>query len=295
MDVFVTKFRGRRKAVLVADMDSTIVTTETLDEIAAYAGLKDKIAAITQRSMNGEIDFADRTARARGDAEGAGPLGAGDAPGSATEFCPGARTLVATMRAFRRHHGAGLRRLHLLHRPRRRGSSASTCTAPTRCWITARALTGEVGEPILDRDAKLAALNELAAKRGVKLSATLAVGDGANDLAMLQRGRARRCLLRQAGRRRAGAEPHRAYGLDLAAFRTRLSGKRIQRGTRGMKTRAAVARAPGKVALPGDGRYRRPEGRRGAGGGQGHRHLPYRRIHALRRRPGRHVPGHSRP
>jgi len=58
VDVFVTKFRGRRKAILVADMDSTIVTSETLDELAAYAGLKDQIAAITNRSMNGEIDFA---------------------------------------------------------------------------------------------------------------------------------------------------------------------------------------------------------------------------------------------
>src|SRR5271165_6020296 len=57
VDVFVAKFRGRRKAVLVADMDSTIVTSETLDELAAYAGIKDKIAEITRRSMNGELDF----------------------------------------------------------------------------------------------------------------------------------------------------------------------------------------------------------------------------------------------
>ena len=59
IDAIVTKARGRRKGLLVADMDSTIVTSETLDELAAHAGLKDRIAAITKRSMNGEIDFAE--------------------------------------------------------------------------------------------------------------------------------------------------------------------------------------------------------------------------------------------
>jgi phosphoserine phosphatase len=58
VDAITTKARGRRKGLLVADMDSTIVTTETLDEIADYAGLKEEIAAITRRSMNGEMDFA---------------------------------------------------------------------------------------------------------------------------------------------------------------------------------------------------------------------------------------------
>jgi phosphoserine phosphatase len=59
IDAIVTKARGRRKGLLVADMDSTIVTSETLDELAAHAGLKEQIAAITKRSMNGEIDFAE--------------------------------------------------------------------------------------------------------------------------------------------------------------------------------------------------------------------------------------------
>ncbi|MDE8347137.1 MAG: phosphoserine phosphatase SerB, partial [Acidocella sp.] len=93
-DVFVTRFRGRRKAVLVADMDSTIVTTETLDELAAHAGLKDEIAAITQRSMNGEIDFA-TALRARVSMLKGLSLDALERTWAATAFCPGARTLVA--------------------------------------------------------------------------------------------------------------------------------------------------------------------------------------------------------
>ena len=183
VDVLVTKFRGRRKAVFLADMDSTMITTETLDELAGYAGLKDKIAAITARSMNGEIDFAtalrERVAMLRGL-----DLSALERTWRETVFCPGARVLVATMK----HFGA-----------------TTALVSGGFTYFTARVaaelgfdihrantllddgsrLTGEVAAPILDRDAKLAALRELAAARGVKAGATLAVGDGANDLAML--------------------------------------------------------------------------------------------------------------
>jgi phosphoserine phosphatase len=184
VDVFVTKFRGRRKAVFLADMDSTIITSETLDELAAYAGIKDEIAAITARSMNGEIDFPtalrERVAMLKGL-----ELSALERTWGETRFCPGARTLLATLRHF---------------------GTTTALVSGGFTFFTARVaaelgfdihranilldngsqLTGEVAEPILDRDAKLAALNELAAKRGVKLAATMAVGDGANDLAMLE-------------------------------------------------------------------------------------------------------------
>src|SRR5271163_2188978 len=99
VDVFITKFRGRRKAVLVADMDSTMVTSETLDELAAYAGLKEQIAAITKRSMNGELDFAtalrERVAMLKGL-----DLTALERTWSGIEYCPGAKTLIATMKQF---------------------------------------------------------------------------------------------------------------------------------------------------------------------------------------------------
>ena len=184
VDVFVTKFRGRRKAVLLADMDSTIVTTETLDELAAYAGLKDRIAAITARSMNGEIDFPtalrERVAMLKGLS-----LSALERTWGETIFCPGARTLIATMR----HFGATTALVSggfTFFTARVAAELGFDINRANTLLDNGSELTGEVAEPILDRDAKLATLNELAAKRGVKLAATLAVGDGANDLAMLQ-------------------------------------------------------------------------------------------------------------
>jgi len=183
VDAIPTKARGRRKGLLVADMDSTIVTSETLDEIAAYAGIKDRIAAITRRSMNGEIDFAAALRERVAMLKGLG-LDALEKTWDKTELTPGARDLVATMRAH---------------------NATTALVSGGFTWFTGRvaalvgfdahranvllhdgaALAGTVEEPILDANAKLTALQELAAGRGLKLSATLAVGDGANDLAML--------------------------------------------------------------------------------------------------------------
>ena len=183
VDAITTKARGRRKGLLIADMDSTIVTGETLDELAAFAGLKEKIAAITRRSMNGEIDFAEalrlRVSMLRGLA-----LDALEQTWARTRPTPGARELVATMR---RHNATTAlvsggftfftgRVAALLGFDHHRANVLLDDGAR---------LTGAVGEPILDRDAKLATLRELAAARGLRMAATLAVGDGANDLAMI--------------------------------------------------------------------------------------------------------------
>jgi phosphoserine phosphatase len=183
VDAIATRARGRRKGLLVADMDSTIVTSETLDEIAAYAGIKDRIAAITARSMNGEIDFAqalrERVAMLKGLA-----LDALEKTWANTQLTPGARELVATMKA----HNATTALVS-------GGFTFFTGrVAEMVGFDTHRAnvlehdgatLSGTVAEPILDANAKLTALHELAGARGLKLSATLTVGDGANDLAML--------------------------------------------------------------------------------------------------------------
>ena len=184
VDAITTKARGRRKGLLIADMDSTIVTTETLDELAAHAGLKDQIAAITRQSMNGEIDFEtalrQRVAMLKGLS-----LDALEKTWQRIELMPGARELVATMRAH---------------------NATTALVSGGFTWFTSRvaalvgfdthrantllddghALTGAIGTPVLDRDAKLATLRELAAARKLRLAATLAVGDGANDLAMLR-------------------------------------------------------------------------------------------------------------
>jgi phosphoserine phosphatase len=184
VDAIATHSEGRRKRLLVADMDSTIVTTETLDELAAYAGLKEEIAAITRRSMNGEVDFADalrqRVAMLRGLS-----LDALEATWQQVTLTEGARELIATMRK----HGAICALVS-------GGFTFFTSRVAEMAGFNAHfantllddgaALTGAVTEPILDRDAKLHTLHQLAVRHGLMPEQTMAVGDGANDLAMLR-------------------------------------------------------------------------------------------------------------
>jgi phosphoserine phosphatase len=184
VDVIATKARNRRKGLLVADMDSTIVTSETLDELAAYAGLKDQIAAITKRSMNGELDFSEALRERAGMLKGL-PLDALEKTWRRTQITLGARELVATMRA----HNATTALVSggfTYFTSRVAAQLGFDLHRANTLLDDGAALTGEVGEPILDRDAKLATLRELAAARNLQLSATLAVGDGANDLAMIR-------------------------------------------------------------------------------------------------------------
>ncbi|CAH2600078.1 Phosphoserine phosphatase [Rhodovastum atsumiense] len=184
VDAIPTKARGRRKGLLVADMDSTIVTTETLDELAAFAGLKDRIAAITRRAMNGELDFPTALRERVGMLKGL-KLEALQHTWDETKLMPGARELVATMRA----HNATTALVSggfTFFTSRVAAAVGFDSHRSNVLLDDGSALTGEVGEPILGRDAKLEALHELAAARGLKLSATLAVGDGANDLPMLR-------------------------------------------------------------------------------------------------------------
>jgi phosphoserine phosphatase len=184
VDALTTPVDGRRKRLLIADMDSTIVAGETLDELADFAGIKERIAAITARAMNGELDFKaalrERVAMLRGL-----PVDALEHTWQRIRLTPGARELVATMRA----HGA----LTVLVSG---GFSFFTSRVAALCGFERHqsntllddgtVLTGCVAEPILDRDTKLNTLISLAAERGLPLSTTLAVGDGANDLDMLQ-------------------------------------------------------------------------------------------------------------
>ncbi|WP_198369530.1 phosphoserine phosphatase SerB [Roseomonas rosulenta] len=184
VDVIAQSAAGRRKRLLVADMDSTIVTTETLDELAGQAGIKDRIAAITKRAMNGELDFEGALRERVGMLAGL-PVEALQRTWDETELMPGARELVATMRAngarcalvsggftFFTGRVAALVGFHEHH-------SNTLLEADGR-------LTGHVADPILGRNAKLATLKHLAAQGGIGLDATLAVGDGANDLDMIQ-------------------------------------------------------------------------------------------------------------
>jgi phosphoserine phosphatase len=183
VDAIATPAAGRRKRLLLADMDSTIVTAETLDELAAHAGLRAEVAETTRAGMNGEIDFREGLRRRVAMLKGLSVTTL-EETWRALGFTPGAHALVATMRA----HGATTALVS-------GGFSFFTGrVAETLGFDHHRAnvlvhdhlvLSGAVEEPILDRDAKLAALEELASTAGLPLSATLAVGDGANDLPML--------------------------------------------------------------------------------------------------------------
>lgn len=184
VDAIAQPVAGRRKRLLLADMDSTLVTTETLDELAGFAGLKERIAEITRRSMNGELDFHRALVERVGLLAGL-PVAALERTWEATRLTPGAAVLAATMRAAGAHcaivsGGFTWFTGRLAERLGFHSHHSNTL------GLADGKLTGTVAEPILDRDAKLAILKRLAAKQGLPLAATLAVGDGANDLAMLQ-------------------------------------------------------------------------------------------------------------
>ena len=184
VDAIPSPALNRRKRLLIADMDSTIVTGETLDELADFAGLKDQIAAITRRSMNGEIDFATALRERVGMLKGLG-LDALEKTWARMRLTDGARALVATMRA----HGAftALVSGGFTFFTNRVAAGAGFDFHRANVLLDdGTALLGRVAEPVLDRDAKLETLQGLAAERGIALEQTLAVGDGANDLAMLR-------------------------------------------------------------------------------------------------------------
>ena len=183
IDIFCTKFALKAPRLLLADMDSTIVTTETLDELAAKAGIKDRIAAITARAMNGELDFHAALRERVGLLKDL-PVTALHETLDETELCQGAGELVHFLReqgatcvlvsggftfftsaiadkaGFHHHHGNELDH-------------------------DGTVLVGTVGPDILDKDAKLAFLRKYAGELGIDLSETMAIGDGANDLPML--------------------------------------------------------------------------------------------------------------
>ena len=185
IDVCVVAAAHRRKRLLVADMDSTIIEQECIDEMADVLGLKSQIAAITERAMRGEIAFElalrDRLALLVGIAE----ADLARVYAERVTLMPGAKALVATLRA-----NGGYAALVS------GGFTYFTSRIATRVGFNEHRantlgmhdgrLTGDVVGPILGREAKLAALQELSVRLGIAPEQTLAVGDGANDLAMIK-------------------------------------------------------------------------------------------------------------
>ena len=174
---------GRRKRLLVADMESTIIENEMLDELADEVGLRDRIAAITARAMNGELDFEGALRERVGLLNGLEEAALERTRGK-IRIMAGARALVATMRqngAYCALVSGGFS----CYTGHVREVVGFDLDQANRLEIRDGKLTGKVIEPILGRDAKRERLLALAETRHVPVAATLAVGDGANDLDML--------------------------------------------------------------------------------------------------------------
>lgn len=185
VDWALTPVAGRQKALLVADMDSTIINVECLDELADFAGIKAEIAAITERAMRGELEFEPALIERVSKLKGLGLEALQRCYDERVALNPGAATLVRTMAA----NGA---RCLLVSG----GFSFFTSRVAKAAGFQAerantllddgKTLTGDVARPILGRAAKLDALQSEAAALGVDANDALAIGDGANDLDMIK-------------------------------------------------------------------------------------------------------------
>ena len=186
VDLIVQPEEGRRKKMLLADMDSTMIQQECIDELAAEAGVGDRVAAITAAAMNGELDFDGALRERVGLLKGLPESVINEVLDKRITLMPGGSELVATMKAngayaalvsggFTAFTGAIAEKLGFDE------NRANTLIAKDGL------LTGDVGMPILGKQAKVDALEEITARLGISESDVLAVGDGANDLGMLKR------------------------------------------------------------------------------------------------------------
>ena len=184
VDLVVQRAEGRRKQMLLADMDSTMIGQECIDELADMAGVGARVADITARAMNGELDFEGALLERVGLLKGLPEEVIGQVLAERITYTPGGRELIATMKA--------------------NGGYAALVSGGFTAFTEAVAahlgfdenrantlltenghLTGDVARPIVGREAKVAALQEISARLGIGHEAVMAVGDGANDLGML--------------------------------------------------------------------------------------------------------------
>ena len=184
VDLALQETANRRKQVLLADMDSTMIEQECIDELAAEAGIGPRVAEITARAMNGELDFEAALRERVGLLKGLSEAVIAQVLDTRITYRAGGRDLVQTMKA----NGAYAALVS-------GGFTAFTAAVAARLGFDEHrantllaaegALTGEVGTPILGRGAKVTALQEIAAARSITAADVMAVGDGANDLGML--------------------------------------------------------------------------------------------------------------
>lgn len=176
---------NRRKRLLIADMDSTIINVECLDELADFAGVKAQVSEITERAMRGELAFEGALRERVGMLKGLSVDALQSCYDERVKLNPGARTLVTTMAK----HGARCALVSggFTFFTSRVAEAAGFHLNRANTLIEHEGvLTGQVGDPILGKEAKLAALREETAALGLTPADALAVGDGANDLAMIE-------------------------------------------------------------------------------------------------------------
>lgn len=184
VDLVVQPVSGRRKMMLLADMDSTMIEQECIDELAAEAGIGVRVAEITARAMDGKLDFEASLRMRVGLLKGLDSTVIETVLANRIMYMPGGKILLATMKA----NGAYAALVS-------GGFTAFTAKVADELGFDEHRantlllkdgkLTGEVGEPILGREAKVTALNEITARLGLTADQVMAVGDGANDLGML--------------------------------------------------------------------------------------------------------------
>jgi phosphoserine phosphatase len=184
LDIVIQHSAGREKKLLISDMDSTMIEQECIDELADLVGLKSHVAAITERAMNGELDFKaalrERVALLKG-------LNTADLERVMNEritLMAGAKTLVQTMKS-RGAYTVLVSGGFTFFTSRVAQQIGFDVDVANVLEMENDTLTGTVKEPILDKDTKQQLLQQFAAQQNLPLTATLAVGDGANDLPML--------------------------------------------------------------------------------------------------------------
>ncbi|MEN2746212.1 phosphoserine phosphatase SerB [Sphingomonas sp. T9W2] len=185
-DVAVQPASNREKKLLVADMDSTMITVECIDELADYAGIKAQIAEVTERAMRGELDFASALDARVALLEGLDESAIQRCLDERVKLMPGAETLIRTMRA------RGAMTILVSGGFTRFAEPVGTDLGfhrmiANRLLIEDGKLTGKVRKPIVDATTKEVTLLQAIDELGIDPAVTLAVGDGANDLPMIRR------------------------------------------------------------------------------------------------------------